>query len=183
MSLTHGQTAPDFTVQDIDGNTIRLSDYNGKKLLLCFFRYAACPFCNLILHSFIERYPKLHENGLEVLAFVQSSRESILDYPLKRQLPRPPFPLIPDPEQKVYKLYEVDASVGKFMRGVIKVPLLITKLYKHHFPQGKIDGNLLLMPAFFLIGPHDLTVYEAYYSPDFATMIPDVDIVNFISET
>jgi peroxiredoxin Q/BCP len=183
MPLLRGQEAPDFVVKDIDGKTIRLQDYKGKKLLLCFFRYAGCPFCNLLLHSFSERYPKLHDNGLEILAFVQSPRESVVDYPLTRQNPRPPFPLIPDPKRNVYNLYDVNDSLTKFARGVVKAPRLLNQLYKHHFPQGKIDGSLLLMPAFFLIGPNELTIYESYYSPDFSTMIPDVDIIDFIALT
>ncbi|GAC1386447.1 MAG: hypothetical protein NVS1B7_4880 [Candidatus Saccharimonadales bacterium] len=180
MRLHPGQTAPDFNIPDIDGKLINLSDYKGKKLLVCFFRYAGCPFCNLILHSFIERYPKLHGNGLEILAFVQSPRESILEYPMQRQSPRPPFPIIPDPTQHVYQRYGVETSLPKFVKSVIKAPLLLTSMYKHHFPQGKMDGNLLLMPAFFLIGPSDLTIYDVHYSADFATLEPDIDITSFM---
>jgi peroxiredoxin len=181
MNLSSGLTAPDFTTQDIDGKAIRLADYEGKKLLLCFFRYAGCPFCNLLLHSLVERYPALHKNGLDILAFMQSSRESILAYPAHMSRPQPPFPLIADPDREIYKLYGVEDSLTKFTRGIIKAPKLFNQLYKLRFPQGKIDGNLFLIPAFFLIGPDDLKIYEAYYSPDFSTMIPDVDIINFIS--
>ncbi len=181
MYLSKNQVAPNFTISDINGKKIKLSDYEGKKLLLCFFRYAGCPFCNLILQSFIERYPKLHKNGLEILAFVQSPKESIIDYTMKRHHPKPPFPLIADPKQEIYKLYGVEASVSKFARSIFKVPSMLKTLYKYKYPQGKIDGNVFLMPAFFLIGPDDLKIYESYYSPDFSTMIPDIDIINFLS--
>jgi peroxiredoxin Q/BCP len=181
MALKKGDRAPDFIVQDIDGKTIKLSDYKNKKLLLCFFRYAGCPFCNLILHSFVERYPKLHDNGLDILAFIQSPKESIIEYPAKKQQPRPPFPLIPDPKRHVYNQYGVELSLKGLVKGGFKIPKMVTSLYKHRFPQGKIDGKFLLMPAFFLIGPKDFKIYDAYYSPDFATMIPDIDILNFIA--
>lgn len=181
MLLTSGQTAPDFEVTDIDGNTIRLGDYEGKKLLLCFFRYAGCPFCNLLLHSLIERYPKLHEQGLEIIAFMQSPKTGIMNYPVKKQFPQTPFPLIADPERDIYSLYGVAPSIAKFSRGAVtSAPKLLPSLYKHRFHQGKIDGSFFLIPAFFLVGPDNLRIHEAYYSPDFSTMIPDVDIVDFV---
>jgi peroxiredoxin Q/BCP len=183
MQLQRGQIAPNFTVKDINDTVIALDDYKNKKLLICFFRYAGCPFCNLMLHSFIERYPKLHQNGLEVVAFIQSPRKAIMEYPMQRQTPKPPFPIIADAEQVIYKLYDVDVSAAKFAKGLVKAPKLLSELYRHHFPQGKIDGKLLLMPAFFLVGPTAFQIHEAYYSPDFSTMIPDVDIVDFIFNT
>ncbi len=48
--LTAGNIAPDFTVTDVKGKTISLSDYKGKAVLLVFLRYAGCPWCNLALH-------------------------------------------------------------------------------------------------------------------------------------
>ena len=180
MALISGQTAPDFTVTDIDGNTIRLSDYEGKKVLLCFFRYAGCPFCNLLLRSLIERYPKLHEQGLEIIAFMQSPRTGVTDHSVDKRYPETPFPLIADPERDIYKLYGVSPSFAKFSRSMVTVPKLLPSLYRHHLRQGKIDGSFFLIPAFFLIGPDNLQIHEAYYSPDFSTMIPDVDIVDFV---
>lgn len=179
MALISGQTAPDFSVTDIDGVTIRLADYAGKKLLICFFRYAGCPFCNILLNSLAERYPKLQEQGLEILAFIQSPGETVLGHTAKGQIPRTPFPLIADPEREVYDLYDVGTSLPKIARSIFIAPKLLTTMYKHRVIEGKIDGDMFLIPAFFLIGPDNLRIHEAYYSPDFSTMIPDVDIVDF----
>ncbi|NIR94966.1 MAG: redoxin domain-containing protein, partial [Gammaproteobacteria bacterium] len=41
--LKPGDKALDFKTQDIDDNPIQLSDFIGKKTLLCFFRFASCP--------------------------------------------------------------------------------------------------------------------------------------------
>ncbi len=41
--LDVGAAAPDFEVQDHSGNTVRLGDYRGKKLLLWFYPKADTP--------------------------------------------------------------------------------------------------------------------------------------------
>jgi len=55
MRLQAGQPAPDFLRPDIGGKTIRLGDYRGRYLLLSFYRYASCPFCNLRVHELLQR--------------------------------------------------------------------------------------------------------------------------------
>lgn len=41
MRLEPGQTAIEFSVEDINGRAIKLSEFKGEKLLLSFFRYAS----------------------------------------------------------------------------------------------------------------------------------------------
>ena len=41
--LNVGDTAPDFEVKDHSGNTVRLADYSGRKLLLWFYSKADTP--------------------------------------------------------------------------------------------------------------------------------------------
>ena len=54
--------APLFTATDIHGNKIALEDYKGKKLMLCFFRYAGCPFCIIAILKLInENYSLMNE--------------------------------------------------------------------------------------------------------------------------
>ena len=36
--ITPGELAPDFELQDIDGKTVRLSDFRGKPVVLSFLR-------------------------------------------------------------------------------------------------------------------------------------------------
>ena len=96
MLLRIGEQAPQFSVKDIQGNLISLEDYLGKKLMLCFFRYAGCPFCALVLQEIISRYPHWQKQGLNVVAFFQSPKETILKYPMKQN---PPFPIIADPNK------------------------------------------------------------------------------------
>ena len=66
MRLSPGQPAVDFSVTDIFGNRISLADYRGKKLLLSFYRYAACPFCNYRVHELKLNFRRFNKrNGLK----------------------------------------------------------------------------------------------------------------------
>ncbi|MBU2551422.1 MAG: peroxiredoxin family protein [Proteobacteria bacterium] len=46
MRLDPGRPAVDFEVRDIFGQTRRLEDYRGRKLMLSLYRYASCPLCS-----------------------------------------------------------------------------------------------------------------------------------------
>lgn len=80
MRLQAGQPAPDFLRPDIDGGTIRLNDYCGRFLLLSFYRYASCPFCNLRVHELLQHLPELEKRGLSLIGVFQSAREAIMDH-------------------------------------------------------------------------------------------------------
>jgi len=93
MRLKTGNKAISFSIETITGKTISLEEFNGKPLLLMFFRYGSCPMCNLRLRDFAQYYPSLHERGLEVAAFFHSSARSILANAGKQKYP---FHLVPD---------------------------------------------------------------------------------------
>lgn len=159
MRLEPGQAAKPFQVTDIAGNDISLETYRDKKLLLSFYRYAACPLCNLRVHNIIQQLPGLHEKGLHVLAFFESSKESILKHVGKQEAP---FPVIPDPGLSVYKAYGVESSWPRFLMSmVIKMPTIIKAMFSG-FPPGKLENKFAMLPADFLIGP-DLKIERAYY--------------------
>jgi peroxiredoxin len=71
MKIQANQLARPFTSSDIFGEPISLADYEDKKLLLSFYRYASCPLCNLRIHDLIERYDDLKARGLHTLAIFQ----------------------------------------------------------------------------------------------------------------
>ncbi|MBN2408568.1 MAG: TlpA family protein disulfide reductase [Candidatus Aminicenantes bacterium] len=58
--------APDFTLTDLSGKTIKLSDYKGKVLFLNFWA-TWCPPCRAEIPDFVEAYAQEKANGLEIL--------------------------------------------------------------------------------------------------------------------
>lgn len=177
--LNDGQTAPGFEVTDMTGQRHKLSDYDGQKLLLCFFRYAACPFCNLALHRLTMTMPQLNELNLKVLAFIQSEPQNIQHYIYERHSPAPTFPIIADPQRKIYDLYGVHDSLKPLKRGLSHIPPWLKASLRQGYVQGKVDGSLSLVPAHFLIGPYDSTIYKASYGNDYFQDWPLLEILDF----
>src|SRR6185437_10559503 len=78
--IADGEPARAFRTMDIAGNVVDLAGYPGKHVLLSFFRFASCPFCNLRVHQLIERYPACHDAGMAMIAVFESPRETMLRY-------------------------------------------------------------------------------------------------------
>ena len=162
MKIIVGQIAPSFTTTDIQGNPVRLEDYRGKLLLLVFHRLAACPFCGLRIYSLSLRYPTFREQGLEVVAFIESSDANILKQTYAQSAP---FPIVADPQQQFYHLYGTQLSrLGVWWANLTR-KATIAESQRLGFGSGKVDGAPYRMPADFLIGP-DLTVRYTHYGRD-----------------
>jgi peroxiredoxin len=167
MRIKPGQPAKNFSSEDLAGNTVALNDYKGQRLMLSFYRYAACPLCNLRVHHLIQHYAGLIKKNLQLVAVFQSPRESILKYAGKQKAP---FPIIPDPQRRLYRLYGVESSWAGFIKGSMRLSLVTSALMKGFWP-GKMEGIKSMVPADFLIGP-DLTVQVAYYGKDIGDHLP-----------
>ena len=61
-----GKPAPDFTLQDLNGEQVRLSDFKGKIVILNFWA-TWCPPCIREIPDFIELYEQYNDKGLEIL--------------------------------------------------------------------------------------------------------------------
>ena len=101
--------ALDFTLKDLDGRNVRLSDYKGKTILL-YFMATWCPECRTTISHLKEIYSLYNDKGLVLLNInVMESREKASAFSKKYSLP---FPTLLDGEGKVYQSY-----------GVVGVPL------------------------------------------------------------
>jgi peroxiredoxin len=167
--LSPGQAAPPFQVRDWQGNPVGLSYPLERKLLLCFFRYASCPLCNLRVQELIRQQQRLKDHGIDILAIFQSPPERIRHYVGRQQ---PPFPLIPDPDRKLYHIYGVESSWGGFLRawtaGIGKV---LRAVIGKRFLPGTVEGELHRIPADFLIDI-DGRLSLVYYGRDIGDHLP-----------
>ena len=96
--------AADFTLKDLDGRNVRLSDYKGQTILL-YFMTTWCPECRTTMPKLKEIYSLYNAKGLVLLNInVMESREKASAFSKKYSLP---FPTLLDGEGKVYKSYSV----------------------------------------------------------------------------
>ena len=75
--LRPGYSAPDFTFQDLDGKTHRLSDYRGKVVLLNFW-FINCGWCQAIIPAMVQAYSELRGMGVEIVGINGEDAEEAL---------------------------------------------------------------------------------------------------------
>lgn len=123
--LETGIKAPEFTLQNQDGEEVSLKDFRGKKVILYFYPKDNTPGCTTQACSFGDRYPQIQEKGAVVLGVSKDSVASHKKFAEKYHLP---FTLLADPELEVIRAYDVwqeKNMYGKKVMGVVRSTYLI----------------------------------------------------------
>jgi peroxiredoxin Q/BCP len=103
-TLKEGEKAPDFTAKDQNGNTVSLSDYKGKTVVLYFYPKDDTPGCTAEACDFRDNYQFLSSQGYEVIGVSTDDEKSHKKFETKYSLP---FTLIADSEQQIVNAYGV----------------------------------------------------------------------------
>ena len=125
MSLKIGDKAPDFTVNDQDGNPVSISDYKGKKVVLYFYPRDNTPGCTAEACNLRDNYSDLQSAGYEILGVSTDNEKSHQKFIEKQQLP---FKLLADTEKDIHEKYGtwVEKSMyGRKYMGTARVTFLI----------------------------------------------------------
>jgi peroxiredoxin len=67
-TLNEKRLAPDFSLQDLNKNTVTLSAYRDKNAVILFFWTTWCPYCRSELKQLNQLYPTLLNQGIELFA-------------------------------------------------------------------------------------------------------------------
>lgn len=182
MRLHTGQPAPLFDVPDIYGQRVRLADYANRKVYISFHRAAACPLCNLRNHLLMERYLDYARHGLRHISFWEATAEQ-LHYYLDPM--RPPFPIIADPERRIYGQYGLESSLlapvrARFSRGADLREARRQGLGTHWLSSiFSAPGAAGRLPGDFLISPN-LRIARAHYGRDAGDFLMFAEIDAFV---
>lgn len=125
--LETGIKAPDFTLLNQDGESVTLSQYLGKKVILYFYPKDNTPGCTKQACGFAQLYPDFNEKGAVILGVSKDSVKSHKKFQEKYQLP---FTLLSDPELQVIQAYDVwkeKNMYGKKVMGVVRTTYLINE--------------------------------------------------------
>jgi len=110
-SLKEGDSAPDFSGTDQNGNQIKLSDFSGKKLILYFYPKDDTPGCTKEACNLRDNYQELKNNDFEVIGVSADNSAKHLKFIDKYELP---FSLIADTDKTVINAYQC-WGLKKFM--------------------------------------------------------------------
>jgi len=114
-----GDTAPDFTLKDGDGNDWMLSEHRGKTVVLLFYPGDNTPVCTAQLCSVRDHWSDYQATGAEVVGISMDSVESHKDFAEKKELP---LRLLSDDKGEVTKKYDVKSWLpGRSARAVVVI--------------------------------------------------------------
>ncbi|MBR0367673.1 MAG: peroxiredoxin [Clostridia bacterium] len=123
--LNIGEMAPDFELPDQNGQTHRLSDYRGQRVILYFYPKDNTSGCTRQACGFGELYPQFREKGAVVLGV---SKDSVASHKKFEQNYGLPFTLLSDTEKAVIQAYDCwkeKKNYGKVTMGVVRTTYLI----------------------------------------------------------
>ena len=141
--LEIGMKAPDFSLPDKDGNTVRLSDFQGKKVVLYFYPKDNTPGCTRQACAFAASYEQFKAQDATVIGISKDSVASHLKFAQKYDLP---FILLSDPELQAIQAYGVwqeKKLCGKVSMGVVRTTYIIDEqgIIEKVMPKVKPDTN------------------------------------------
>lgn len=126
-TLKAGDKAPNFEALDQNGNTIKLSDFKGKKLVLFFYPKASTPGCTMEACNLRDNYQMFLAKGYEILGVSADSAKRQQNFIEKNNLP---FPLLADENKKVIAAYGVwgpKKFMGREFDGIHRVTFVINE--------------------------------------------------------
>ncbi|MGH2700973.1 MAG: peroxiredoxin [Actinomycetota bacterium] len=109
--LAPGDAAPDFTMNDADGNTWRLGDLRGKKVILFFYPADDTPGCTAEACDFRDARAELADAGYVVLGASPQGAKSHAAFATKFRLN---FPLLIDEDMSVAQAYAAAGDLGDY---------------------------------------------------------------------
>jgi peroxiredoxin Q/BCP len=126
-TLKVGDKAPNFTGLDEQGNSISLSDYKGKKLVVFFYPKANTPTCTVEACNLRDNYSELKEKGFEIIGVSADTQKKQSNFKSKFDFP---YPLIADVNKEVIQAFGVwgpKKFMGRSFDGIHRVTFVINE--------------------------------------------------------
>lgn len=120
MNIIEGQAAPDFTLPNQDGESVSLSDYKGKRVIVYFYPRDNTPGCTKQAIGFTELYDQFQAVDTQILGISPDSANSHQKFIGLYDIP---YPLLSDPEKTVmseYGAWGKKMMYGKEVTGTIR---------------------------------------------------------------
>jgi peroxiredoxin Q/BCP len=132
VKLAVGAAAPEFALPDDKGNTVKLKDFRGRRVVVYFYPAALTPGCTKQACDFRDNLKQLDKAGFDVVGISPDKPEKLAKFRKEHKLN---FPLLSDPERAVltaYGAYGKKMMYGKEVTGVIRSTFVVD-------PKGKLE--------------------------------------------
>lgn len=147
VTLQEGDTAPSFTLSDQDGNSVSLSDYLGKKVIVYFYPAASTPGCTTEACDFRDNLNSLASSGYQVLGLSKDDLPALVKFKTDERLN---FPLLSDPGLDIHKAYGTwgeKSLYGKAVTGTLRSTFVLDEAGKVVLPlyNVKATGHVAML--------------------------------------
>jgi len=147
-----GELAPDFELQNQEGETVKLSDYRGKRVILFAYPKAGTGGCTTQACGFRDSYPQIEAGDAIVLGISPDEPKDNKKWKEKENLP---YDLLSDPEHKVLDAWGAwgeRSMYGRKFMGVIRSHWIIDSEGKVEDEQIKISPKKSIEKALKALG-------------------------------
>lgn len=111
-ALKVGDSAPDFTTEDVDGNKISLSDFQDKKPVLLIFWATWCGYCAMEL-PLLKAFTQEHQNEIQVITVSSGEKkETIRNYIQEKDVN---FLMLLDEKREIWQQYFIRGTPSHFL--------------------------------------------------------------------
>jgi peroxiredoxin Q/BCP len=137
-----------FTLQNQDGETVNLTDFADKPVVLFFYPRANTSGCTIEACGFRDAFQKLQQAGVVVLGVSRDTFKDQKNFQRKYNLP---YNLLADPEMTLIKRYDLlrpKSMYGKLVKGVERTTFIISpdtgsgQRLLHVFPKVKPENHV-----------------------------------------
>ncbi|MBN1264463.1 MAG: thioredoxin-dependent thiol peroxidase [Anaerolineales bacterium] len=125
--LQAGAKAPDFELQTDKGQTVTLSQFSGKKVVLFFYPKANTTGCTKEACSFRDEYADFQNRGIAVLGISPDSVKAQANFSGKYNFP---YFLLADADHKTaeaYGVWAIKKMYGKEYYGILRTTFIINE--------------------------------------------------------
>jgi len=125
VQLKEGMKAPDFEGIDQNGNTVKLHDYTGKKIVLYFYPKDNTSGCTAEACNLRDNMESFMKKGFVIVGVSPDTEKSHKGFAEKFALP---FPLIADTSKKILTAYGVwgeKKMYGRSFMGVLRTTFIV----------------------------------------------------------
>lgn len=123
--LTPGTAAPDFELPTADGQSVKLSDMRGHKVIVYFYPAASTPGCTKQACDFRDNLASLEAAGYKVLGVSPDQPAKLAKFTEKEALT---FPLLSDEDHAVAEAYGAwgeKKNYGRVYEGLIRSTIVV----------------------------------------------------------
>jgi peroxiredoxin Q/BCP len=120
-----GDSAPDFELLNSEEETLKLSDYRGRRVILFFYPKAGTSGCTTQACGLRDNFPKIEAANATVLGVSPDKPAALAKWIAKESLP---YDLLSDPDHQVADLYGVwgeKSMYGRTYMGIIRSHFVI----------------------------------------------------------